>query len=115
MYNEDSAENKRSRMKDSSISVFSTKRLSSVFMILSEIVNLLNSNATKSSQFISSYFISSTLSQQTVVKFKKKDVKRVDKKIESQFLIEMFNFMTNVYNKSISIRQLLKKNKIDLN
>ena len=120
MYDEGFAENKRSRVKDASVSVpvsvpVSAQNLSSVLMMLSEIANLLNPNTAEPSQSISLYFNSSTLPQQTVAKSKKKEIKRVEKKIEPQPLIEMFNLMTNVYDKSVSIRQLLKKNKIDLN
>ena len=48
-----------------------------------------------------------------VKKFKKKQ-KKIDKKIESQSLIEMFNKFKKTYDKSISVRQIFRKNKIDL-
>ena len=43
-----------------------------------------------------------------------KENKKINKKIESQPLIEMFDEFKKSYNKFISIRQILKKNKIDL-
>lgn len=119
MYDEGSVENKRPRMKDASaavpvpVSVHSAQSLSPVFMILSGITNLLNSNFIELSQSISMH--SDMLPQQITIRPKKKSVKRVEKKIESQSLMRMFNLITNVYDKSVSIRQLLRNNKIDLN
>ena len=40
--------------------------------------------------------------------------KKIEKKIESQFLIDMFDEMVEIYDKFISIRQVLKINKIDM-
>jgi hypothetical protein len=45
---------------------------------------------------------------------KKKSQKRIDKKSESQFLINMFDDALKAYEKSISIRQILKVNKINM-
>jgi hypothetical protein len=46
---------------------------------------------------------------------KKKSQKRVEKKFESQSLVDMFDDALSVYEKSISVRQILKVNKIDIN
>jgi hypothetical protein len=45
---------------------------------------------------------------------KKKSQKRVSKKSESQSLVEMFDDAADVYEKSISMRKILKDHKIDM-
>ena len=45
---------------------------------------------------------------------KRKEVKKIEKRAELAFLVEMFDDAMRAYDKSISIRKLLKKNKIDI-
>lgn len=45
---------------------------------------------------------------------KKKEQKKIEKKIEPQPLVSMFDELRNVYDQLISIRQVLKNNKVDL-
>jgi hypothetical protein len=46
---------------------------------------------------------------------RQKRQKRVIKKIESQFIVDMFNETLKKYDISISIRQVLKTNKMNIN
>lgn len=58
---------------------------------------------------------SAIVSQQDVrEKNKKKRQKRIKKKIKPQPLIEMFDESKRVYDKPISVRQVLRKRKVDL-
>lgn len=47
-------------------------------------------------------------------KFKKKKQRKIEKKIEPQLLMSMFDESKNVYDQFISIQQVLKDNKVDL-
>jgi hypothetical protein len=45
---------------------------------------------------------------------RRKEQKRMIKKIESQFVVEMFNEILEKYNTSILIRQMFKANKVNI-
>lgn len=114
MYGEGSAEGKRARIEDprAPVPVLPAQTLPPVPMVLPGVANLLNPNAVGQSQPLPTY---PGMLPQQVARPKKKGVKRVGKKTEPQPLVGMFNPMTNVYDKPVSIRQLLRENKVDLN
>ena len=47
-------------------------------------------------------------------RLKRKNQKRIDKKIESQSLVDLFNEFLNKYDSPIFIRQILKNNKMNI-
>jgi sulfur relay (sulfurtransferase) DsrC/TusE family protein len=61
-----------------------------------------------------SIFIVDHIVDQTKRIIKKKSQKRVEKKLNSQSLIELFDDAIDAYEKSISVRKILKNHKIDM-
>lgn len=68
------------------------------------------------SQSFASDIVTASLIQfsTTDERFKKKEQKRVEKKSKMMSLIDMLDDITEIFDKSLSIRQFLKQNRVDI-
>lgn len=128
--------NKRTHIKDP---LFAQSQISVLFIILSSIIS--QTSVSSAQDLFSSIFISQidlfhiNISQINIFQFiffqvaqsfysilsvtqkksKKKEQKRVVKKAEMQSIVDLMNDFTKMFDKSVSIRNVLKQNKIDIN